>query len=217
MRQFGFAAVAAAWFTLTSCASAPTDLSFQPDGGEALMIMAAPADSSNYVHIFRRVDRETGQFVGNAIQFHLYNGGLYDAPPNQLNLDSQHRPVALAYKRFPPGDYALVEVFQAMPSEHPAYYGPTRRGCLNNASPIFSIRPGVISVVRTDVIYPTPAPNDSAVMAELQRARNNYPGIQGEAVLVEPAAWAQWPERRPSVLASRQCAEPDGFSLRDAR
>lgn len=179
-------AIVCAPLLLAACATPmATNTSFGPASAKAMMIMAGPQTSYATTIEFRRVD-----FAKNDFGPEYLNIGSGAIGGTQINPDTKS-PTWLIPQMVAPGDYAIigtyVQTFNGVSSG-------MRWKCFLEAAPVYSLQPGKIGIVRAEIFSLDPnaaaaaAVSDAAVLQEFAEARKNYPGIDGEAVVLKPSA-----------------------------
>lgn len=148
---------------------------------------------------FRRVELATGTFASG------YEGFGTGIVGSQINRDG---PVYFSTREVTPGDYALVSLL-AVP-------GDEVWTCMGQSAPVFSLRPGTVTIVRTDFYWAAtrglprpPVVSDSDVLAAFAVARAPYPDLLGQASISAPTAVLRW--QPGGVGMTRNCSEPAGF------
>lgn len=194
MRTLARAAAAAGLLALTLLTSAcmtpmATDTAFGPASPTAFIVQVAPASGMTAVNQFRPVNLETATWGRGSMIFD--GSSLYGDRVN-----GQNASVWLTFREVPPGDYALysltVNTYNGMGAGQ-AWI------CLGEVgSPVFTLRPGAITIVRTEP-YWGGAPgiaetyaSDAEIMAEFNRVRAQYPNLQGEAVIARSDRRVYW-------------------------
>lgn len=200
IRTAATAVLLAATLLAAACASSgPTAKAFSPQSQTALLVLVGPKFSFAANTGFRRVDLATNTF---AAEYEGFGTGLIGA---QINRDG---PVYFNTREVMPGDYVLVSLL-AVP-------GAEVWTCMARNAPVFTLRPGTVTLVRTDPYWtgtpglPRPAAvSDAEVLQAFQAARAAYPDILGEARIAAPAAVLRW--REGGMGMTRNCSEPAGF------
>jgi hypothetical protein len=177
---------------LGACATPVSkDMSFGPEGGTALLVMAGPPADNAFSTEFRRVDVANGAFVDKTLE--IVNAGLGG---HQINGDTRSG-IWLSVQEATPGDYAVVKLFElTSPNSGPTF-------CLNEGSPVYSLPPGKISIIRIDQVAAgmfltrsLPAgTDDAAILKEFASVRERFPNIVGDAVVLSPSAVIRWDEK----------------------
>ncbi len=200
---------------LTACASAPKDFSFDRTKN-ALIVLAVPNEAAKTIDEFRRVDLATKQFVESGyVRIETSTAWLSAKPSNWIN---DGRLVLLLVQEVAPGDYALQQSTRAVTNGVRDTWGKV---CFSKLSPVYSLVAGEIALIRVDQTsvsqsageWRTPttdpvllASGAAAVLKEFERARADYPGLSGDAKMIEPDALIRWP-------ASENCSLPPSFEV----
>ena len=198
-RSASWVLVAVALLVAACASSGPTATSFNASSPTALLVVAGPKFSFAANTGFRRVDLGTNTFAPG------YEGFGTGMVGSQIN---RNGPVYFTIREVMPGDYALVSLL-AVP-------GAEVWSCMGHNAPVFSLRAGTVTVVRTDPYWlgmaglPRPATvSDADVLSAFQTARSAYPAIQGDASIATPVASLNW--TRGGMGMTRNCSEPAGF------
>lgn len=200
--------VALVALTTAACASAPKDLTFDTSKN-AMLIVAAPPGLSHNLDEFRKIDLGKNEFVPGYLRLESQAPG-FDAKPNEINAGSPNRPVVLAAQEVPPGDYAWQQSTRISGTN---VYGHIGTLCLSEFSPVYSVAPGEIAVIRVDEVAlnnsqwraPANAPSNAAILEEFNRSQPNFPGLSGDATLKRPVTFIRWESN------GRQCLVPKSF------
>jgi len=180
------AACFAATTLLASCATPlPAATAFGPESTTAMLVLAGPPATAAHTTEFRGVDLSTSKFQSEIVEF--VNAGFGG---HQINGGSKSG-VWLSPQAVPAGDYALVAVAIAIMagSNHSSHVE-----CFEQASPVFSLPPGKIGIVRAEryslgpLALAASGVSDEVVLQEFAEARKKFPDIRGEAVIVTPRA-----------------------------
>jgi hypothetical protein len=218
------------WFLLAAitltgaCASnAPINAAFDPGAGKALLLIAQPMTAWDTTHSFRRVNLETGEFLGDAISV---SAGLLGGA-SHLNTDDPRRRVMLAFREVEPGDYARVGLSGGTGN---MFVSGSVIYCFDDdgGAPVFTLRPGEISIIVVDditihggaydvrVSHDAPTVPDPVALEDFARARERYPAIAGDAVVAAPRAAIHWPGETALQRILGRCANLDRFSVMPA-
>lgn len=194
------AAMLAATLLVAACASSgPTATVFGPSSGTALLVLAGPKFDFAANTGFRRVDLATSTFASG------YEGFGTGIVGSQINRDG---PIYFSTREVAPGDYVLVSLL-AVPG-HEVWT------CMGQGAPVFSLRHGTVTIIRTDPYWartrglPRPAEvSDQDVLAAFETARTAYPDLLGQASVAAPSAELRW--QSGGMGMTRNCSEPAGF------
>lgn len=190
----------AATFLVAACASSgPAATAFSPSSPTALLVLAGPKYPFAANTGFRRVDLATRTFAPG------YEGFGTGIVGSQINRDG---PVYFSTREVTPGDYALVSLL--------AVTGAEVWTCMEQRAPVFSLRPGTVTIVRTDSYWagtrglpPPPVVSDRNVLDAFAVVRATYPDLLGQASIAAPIAVLRW---QPGGMGmTRNCSEPAGF------
>lgn len=199
-RFISTAVMFAATLLVAACASSgPTATAFSPSSQTALLVLAGPKYAFAANTGFRQVDLAARTFASG------YEGFGTGIVGSQINRDG---PVYFSTREVTPGDYVLVSLL-AVP-------GAEVWTCMGQRAPVFSLRPGTVTIIRTDPYWagtrglPRPADvSDSDVLAAFADARTAYPDLLGLASIAMPTAELRW---QPGGMGmTRNCSEPVGF------
>lgn len=199
-RLIGTAVTLAATLLVAACASSgPTATAFSPSSPTALLVLAGPKYGFAANTGFREVDLSTSTFAPG------YEGFGTGMVGSQINQDG---PVYFSTREVKPGAYALVSLL-AVP-------GAEVWTCMGQRAPVYDLRPGTVTIIRTDVYWagtrglPRPAQvSDSDVLAAFAAARTVYPDLLGQASIAAPVAELRW---EPGGMGmTRNCSEPARF------
>ena len=194
------AVMLAATLLVAACASSgPTATAFSPSSPTALLVLAGPKYDFAANTGFRQVDLETRTFASG------YEGFGTGIVGSQINRDG---PVYFSTREVTPGDYVLVSLL-AVP-------GAEVWTCMGQGAPVFSLRPGTVTIVRTDPYWAgmrglprAPEVSDRDVLAAFANARGAYPDLLGQASIAVSTAELRW--QPGGVGMTRNCSEPAGF------
>ncbi|MDP3401634.1 MAG: hypothetical protein Q8R97_10975 [Brevundimonas sp.] len=185
---------------LSACAnSGSTPTSFSPQSQTALLVVAGPKYNFAANTGFRRVDLGTSAFLAEYQGFGTggFNGG-------QINADG---PLYFSVREVVPGDYALVSLLMAP--------GNTFWTCMPAGGPVFTLRPGEVTVVSTlpywvtnDMVPPPEPVSDRELLDSFAEARLAHPGLVGEARVARPKATIRW---ESGLGMTRNCSESPTF------
>lgn len=200
MRQISMVFVALAALVLSACAnSGSTPTAFGPQSQTALLVLAGPKYAYAANTGLRRVDLNAGRFEADYVG--IGTGGLQSS---QINRDG---PVYFTVREVVPGDYALVSLL--------ATPGNTFWTCFPQGGPVFTLRPGQVTIVHSVPFWmgmagsPPPVPvSDAALLSAFDSARVAHPGLTGEARVAPVVATIRW---QSGMGATRQCSEQPTF------
>lgn len=204
------AAAAAGLLALTpltgACATfAAKDTSFGPESPQSMLIVVNPKSSEPRSASFRRVNLDEWKFEREVATASA--AGWFGQEINQTG------DVHFTAKLVMPGDYAIVQLFLARG-------GAQIWSCMANASPVFTLRPGQITIVRVgpywaESPYATGAPliSDEAVLKQFEAARGYFADLRGEPTVAEPAAVLRW--ANGGIGWTRNCSESSTFTRLD--
>lgn len=199
----------------TGCVSAPSDLKFDSQSNNAMLVLSAAPSDTLQMYAFRAVDLATGKFKGQAVEIgidNLVQYFMWDGVPNQINHEDKRRAVTLVVQQLPPGDYALVELISV--KDEGARMMERTWLCMFEGGPVYGIGGGQTSIIRVDTAFSRGyGPRDSSVMQEYAKANAKYPGLQKNAQIVTPKAMLKWTKTEPGWFHSRNCAEPETFTI----
>ncbi len=161
-------------------------------------------------HFLRRVDLESGRFVGRPVVFRNHVGA-------GINEENRTRRAVLLAQEVQPGHYARVSIQAHMTTLVTPYgsSGYSLSYCFAENAPVYEARAGEIAVFPLDHVVIQGAGRTATIvrmqrgvartmmMEEFEFARREYPRIEGEAVFVEPTRAARWNQ------TGDDCAEPD--------
>lgn len=192
----------AASLLVAACASSgPTPTTFGPQSPTALLVLAGPRVPYLVNTGFRRVDLAAGTFER---EYQGFSAGPFGG--DQITRDG---PVSISLREVVPGDYALVSILM-VPGSSQLW------SCMPEGGPVFTLRPGTVTIVRTDPYWfaipggAAPARvEDATVLSVVEALRGGYPGIVGEATVATPAATIQW--REQGMGMTRNCSESPTF------
>jgi hypothetical protein len=194
------AVILAATLLVAACASSgPTATAFSSSSQTALLVLAGPKYDFAANTGFRQVDLATRTFAPG------YEGFGTGIVGSQINRDG---PVYFSTREVTPGDYVLVSLL-AVP-------GAEVWTCMGQGAPVFTLRPGTVTIVRTDPYWagtrglPRPAEvSDGEVLSAFATARMSYPALLGQPTIATPSAELRW---QPGGMGmTRNCSEPAGF------
>lgn len=199
-----FRSAFAALLGLTLLAAGPAaaqvrNLDFGPQSPKALLVLASPAFPIPTNTSFRRVDMASGTFLRGDQTFRSGVGA------------NGAGGVFLSVREVDPGDYALTRLLAIRP-------GPTVWTCLPEGAPVFTLRPGEVTVIRTDQWWwdfqapGLPDPGDAAddaVLAQVEALRAASPRLTGAPRLASPSAVIQWRNPGPTT---RDCVRSREFT-----
>lgn len=200
IRTTATAILLATTLLFVGCASSgPTATSFSASSPTALLVLAGPKFPFAANTGFRRVDLATSAF---APEYEGFGTGIVGS---QINRDG---PVYFNTREVTPGDYVLVSLL-GVP-------GAEVWTCMGQNAPVFRLRAGTVTIVRTDSYWigtagpPSPASvSDSEVLSAFEATRVAYPALLGEASIATPVARLRW---RPGGMGmTRNCSEPASF------
>lgn len=201
MRLLSLVAGALVAFALSACAnSGTTPTAFAPQSATALLVVAGPKYPFAANTGFRRVDLASNAFRSEYLGFGT--GGLTGG---QIRSDG---PVYFNVREVTPGDYALVSLLMTP--------GATFWSCMPAGGPVFTLRPGEITIVSTLPYWmgvagvPRPDPvSDATILDAFADARQGLPGLVGEARMATPSATIRW---QPGGMGmTRNCSESPTF------
>lgn len=188
---------------------APQTLTFGPQSGTGLLVVAGPpAGAATHMEL-RRVNLETRLFEDEIVPF--INAGLGG---HQIDPNSN---IWLSLREVAGGDYAVVSL--SMNTFNGVAQGQVWR-CFSGRAPVYRLPRGQISMVQLASTMEAiqsgqvdkPIASEALVLAEFERVRPNYPGVIGEARMVLPSAMISWQEV-PGIGWTRNCREPPQFTL----
>ena len=175
---------------LAACAT-PFPKNFDPNSGQVLIVGAGPTPAGANSYIFRRIDRATGQFVGDVAGVMHYTGSHFllqrsDAEPDYL---FTVMPAPNAARTYPPGEYAFIAVNNNTGTIVPSGTAIVIRDqqgftCNQDRAPTFTVRSGEIIIVPVNGLDIAAAD----LLAEFERTRARYPEIVGVARVAEMQA-----------------------------
>jgi len=185
---------------LSACAnSGATPTSFSPQSQTALLVVAGPKYSFAANTGFRRVDLGTNAFLAD---YQGFGTGGFNG--SQFNSDG---PVYFSAREVAAGDYALVSLLMTP--------GNSFWTCMPTGGPVFTLRPGEVTIVSTlpywmtNAAVPRPEPvTDSMLLESFAEARLAHPGLVGEARVARPTATIRW---QSGVGMTRNCSESPTF------
>jgi hypothetical protein len=200
---------------LGACATAPTDLAFDPAAsavaglqadvgapaaGEAMLIVAVSAIGTAGAMHFQRVDAEKGAFETppTAMVFAAWGAGDKMKRPEgqETSLWVLGDEINFLIKKVPAGTYAATFVYW---NTFNGAYSGTASNCLSEGAKMFTVAPGSLSLVDSRDAFPPGTlarlggnHSDADMLAQFAQTRLNYPDLIGEPVLVAPSAEARW-------------------------
>src|SRR5262245_44581966 len=197
-------------FAMMGLAGASSALAQSESALVVLSVPPHPAVSRDY---FRRVDLNTGQFIGRPVLYEVQTIASLDftVPRNQINADHRDRPVALARRVMPPGDYVWLSSFRTIGNWA---RGAQREICHFEGAPVFRVSPGSTTIIRVDrlafhevsssmvELRTDTAVTDDQVLEEFQLARTQRPELSVEAQIAVPVAFISWDAQgsRPDTI-----------------
>ncbi|MFC7378880.1 hypothetical protein [Brevundimonas sp. GCM10030266] len=171
--------------TASACVSASMDREtrFTADSPTAFLVVASPPSHYASSADLRQVDMAGGRWVGRDITF---NGSALFG--DRVN-NEQNETIWLTFREVPAGDYAVIALWTTDGIRE-------ARACLGpQGAPVYNLRPGTITILRTDHLFrnaPTGIaafrPSDRRVLDRLEAVRGGWPHVQGEPVFAQEVA-----------------------------
>lgn len=175
----------------------PASMAYGPQSSTALLVAANPELLQEIRVEIRRVNLQSNTFedeqvvVRNSDQINrtAFTGWLADPT----------MPARLSLHEVPAGHYAVVYMTAAHSNTTTQFY---YWRCMYDGAPVFHVPGGQVSVIQLGEYWnpgrigsqPT-SMSDERTLGTFARARTEYPGIEGEPVLVEPSGVIRWASR----------------------
>lgn len=222
---------------LSGCATAPTDISFDPEpaalseSGEnnipsddqAMLLLAIGPIGTAGGYMFQKLNDDQSDFGAEPVGLSFAVWGAGDKMKRPEDEKSSlwvldQKEINFLIKPVEAGTYAATYVtwntFNGVSSG-------SAWACLDDGAFVFDIKPGVLNIVSSRDAFPRGAVtrlsssvSDADIADQFSRTRLNYPSLKGAAVLLKPTHEARWTEKEGGLFsADCQAAEPGTFSL----
>lgn len=215
-----------------SCATAPADIAFnavsdQPDAqaetvntsSDAMIVVAIGPIGTGGALQFQKLNEDQTDFGAEPVLLGFGTWGIGDKMQRPADDKSSiwvldQNEINFLIKKVDPGLYAANyftwNTYNGVSSGYVS-------NCLSEGANVFDLKPGTISLVSSRDAYPhgtlTRLPGqitDEQILEQFALTRKNYPGLIGEADLIEPSLQVRWTEQRAGFFgASCAKAEPD--------
>lgn len=220
---------------LGACATAPTDLAFDPvasavsgavpgeaaAAGDAVLLVAVSAIGTAGFFQFQRIDAEQSDFETPpvALTFAAWGAGDKMKRPegDETSLWVLGDEINFLIRKVPAGTYAAT--YTGWNTFNGAYSG-TASLCLSDGAKTFTVAPGSLSVVDSRDAFPPGSMarlggnhSDADVLAQFALTRQNYPDLKGEPVLLSPEGEARWTEKTGFFVNPCEIALPGTLSV----
>lgn len=202
----------AASFTV-GCAGGLFPKNFDPATGRSVLVFAdyMPKAGSNG-YLFRRIDRQSGQFVGPPLQVMLYPMSYWQmgrgASGVVFSVMSSNKSAAT----YAPGDYALVGAGNSQGSPPIVAGGMVSPMweknifvCFADGAPVFVLRPSEIAIVSMQAL----GVGDSHLAAEFAQVRAAHTDMKGEAHVADMRERIKFGD---AGMGQAECSQATSFS-----
>lgn len=221
----------ASFLLLAACASTlpARDMRFDQNSSQTLLVVTGQLQqvrAAYSMYTFRRVNIETRQFTGPAMQI-----GFSSADSNQGDElrevgERDKGRVLFASRMVEPGDYALV----GLQEEGSGSRHPFASACYADSAQVFRLQAGSIAIVdayRGSLMlfnrHLPPRVAADRIAPDFEGLRADFPNVRGTAAIVPPLANIQWAysptlvDHLTDTLAlTDSCLRSESFSVRAA-
>lgn len=182
---------------------------FTADSPTAFLVVASPPSHYAASADLRQVDLEAGRWIGRDLSFS--GSALFGDRVN----NEENESIWLTFREVPAGDYAVIALWTTTGQQ-------TARACLGpQGAPVFTLRPGTITILRTDHLFrnaptgiATVRPTDRRVLDRFASVRGEWPNVQGEPVFAEEVATIEYQDGGIGWITT--CTPAPTFTRREA-
>lgn len=231
MKSVLFIALAAA----SACATAPTDISFQPTDQTETHSAFAPAGDDEAILIFsvgpigtgggyqlQRINADQTDFDGKPVALSFGAWGVGDKMKRPEHDKSSiwvlKNEINFLIKKVPAGTYAATYVTW---STYNGYASGSAWLCQDEGAPTFEVQAGKVNLLSSRDAFPPGTVTrlstdftEEQILAQFERTRQNYPDLKGEPVVVYPSLETRWKEKGSGLFSSPcSAAQPGSLSV----